>query len=357
MKKCTLLVILIAIAAAFAFANGQGEQPQEQPQVQAPQNAEFVLKLAHADATNVYTSRKHTQAVVFQSLVNSRSNGRIKVEVYGAGALGAEREYVEGIKNGTVEAGIASGVMGSFFPPAFVTDIPYLFPSAPIAWAVMDGPFGDSLRERLLKETGIRCLGFAEVGFRNFTNDKRPIRTPADMRGLKIRVQETPLYVNMVKALGAIPTPIAWPEVYTALQTGVVDGEENPVATILAANFPEVQKYVTLDGHVYGVDWFLINENFFQSLPDDLKYVVLDSARIANNVGRGVQQALGSTGVDKLKAQGMEVYVPSPAEKEQFKKATQPAVIDWLKTQVDPQLIQDVLDAVDKAVAKETSEY
>ncbi len=357
MKKLALLIVLITAVAAFAIAGGQGEQPKEQPEVQAPQDAQYVLKLAHADATNVYTSRKHTQAIAFAALVNARSNGQISVEVYGGGALGGEREYVEGIQNGTIEAGIASGVMASFFPPAMVTDIPYLFPTEAVAWATMDGPFGDMMRERLLEETGIRCLGFAEVGFRHFTNDSRRIRTPADMRGLRFRVQETPVFVNLVKSLGATPTPIAWPETYSALQTGVVDGQENPVAVILGANFPEVQDYITLDGHVYGVDWFLINEDFFQSLPEGLKFVVLDSARIANGVGRGVQNALGSTGVSKLQELGMDVYVPTEQEMQQFRQAAQPAVIEWMETQIDPALIQEAMDAVESTVAAMKAEY
>ncbi len=120
------------------------------------------LKLAHADSTDPTVSRKQAQALTFAALVNSRSGGRIKVTIYGAGALGAEREYVEGIRAGTVEAGIASGVLSSFFPAAGITDIPYLFPSSKIAWDVMDGPFGDKLREMFLQQTGMRCLAFAE---------------------------------------------------------------------------------------------------------------------------------------------------------------------------------------------------
>jgi TRAP-type transport system periplasmic protein len=357
MRKIAFVVIIAMIATLSVMAGGQREAPTTQPEVTPSRDAEFTLKLAHADATDVYTSRKHTQAIAFASMVNSRSNGRINVEVYGGGALGGEREYVEGIQGGTIEAGIASGVMGSFFPPAMVTDIPFLFPSAAVAWEVMDGPFGDRLREQFLRDTGVRCLGFAEVGFRHFTNNRREIRSPADMRGLRFRVQETPLYVNMVRSLGATPTPIAWPEVYTALQTGVVDGQENPVPVILAANFPEVQQYVTLNGHVYGVDWFLINEDFFQSLPADLQFVVLDSARISNAVGRGVQNALNATGVDVLRERGMQVYVPTPSEMEQFRQAAQPAVISWLETQIDRSLIDAVLAEVDRVVEKAESEF
>ena len=201
-----------------------------------------------------------------------------------------------------------------------------------------------------LEQTGMRNLAFAEVGFRNFTNNVRPIRTPADMKGMKIRVQETPLYVNMVKALGANPTPIAWTETYTALQTRVVDGQENPVPTILMAKLHEVQKYITLDGHVYGVDYFAVNEKFFQSLPADLQYILLDSAKIASGVGRGVSQLISAQGVQTLVDAKIEVYVPTEAELALFRNATQQPVIDWLKTRIDAKLINEALAAVDDVV-------
>ena len=155
----------------------------------------------------------------------------------------------------------------------------------------------------------------------------------------------------MVRALGANPTPIAWTETYTALQTRVVDGQENPVPTILMAKLHEVQKLVTLDGHVYGVDWFVINERFFQSLPADLKYIVLDSAQIASGVGRGVSQLISAQGVQVLTDSGNQVYVPTEAELELFRKATQQPVIDWLKTKIDQKLINDALAAVNQVVA------
>lgn len=335
MKKALSTLLVLAMAATVAF--GQAKV--------------FELKLAHADPTDVTTSRKHAQAVAFAAMVNSRSGGRINAKVYGGGALGAEREYVEAVKAGSIQAGIASGVIANFFPSAMVTDIPYLFPTAQVAWSVLDGPFGQKLSKMFLEQTGMRNLAFAEVGFRNFTNSVRPIKSPADMKGLKIRVQETPLYVNMVKGLGANPTPIAWTETYTALQTKVVDGQENPIPTILMAKLNEVNKYITLDGHVYGVDWFVINEKFFQSLPADLQYILLDSAQIASGVGRGVSQLIGAQGIDKLIESGCEVYVPTEAELAQFQKATQQPVIDWLKTKIDKKLIDEALAAVNKAVA------
>lgn len=335
MKKLSILVLLVVIVLSGAF--GQAKV--------------FELKLAHADSTDPTVSRKQAQALAFASLVNSRSGGRLVVKVYGAGSLGAEREYVEGIKAGTVEAGIASGVIANFFPTAAVTDIPFLFPTSQVAWEVMDGPFGDKLRALFLKETGMRALAFAEVGFRHFTNNVRPIKSPADLKGLKIRVQETPVYVNMLRAVGASPTPVAWTETYTSLQTGVVDGQENPVGSILSGKIYEVQKYVTLDGHVYGVDWFIINEKFFRSLPADLQYIVLDSAQASSTVGRGVLTYINAAGIQVLVDNKLQIYSPTEEEMDQFKKAMQPAVIDWLKTKMDPALITEVQKAVADAVA------
>ncbi len=340
MKKLLTLVIMVAVATGMAFAQAKV----------------FELKLAHADSTDPTMSRKQAQAIAFAAMVNSRSGGRINVKVYGGGSLGAEREYVEGIKAGTVEAGIASGVIANFFPTAAITDIPYLFPTSQIAWNVMDGPFGDKLRAMFLQQTGMRALAFAEVGFRHFTNSVRPIKTPADLKGLKIRVQETPVYINMMKAVGASPTPIAWTETYTALQTGVVDGQENPIGSILSGKIYEVNKYVSLDGHVYGVDWFIINEKFFQSLPADLQYIVLDCAQISGTVGRGVLTYINAAGLQTLIDNKVQIYSPSDAEMDAFKKAMQPAVIDYLKTRMDPKLITEIQDAVAAAVARQKSQ-
>jgi tripartite ATP-independent transporter DctP family solute receptor len=337
MKKLFTVVLMVALAATMAFG----------------QTKAFELKLAHADSTDPTVSRKQAQALAFAAMVNSRSGGRINVKVFGAGSLGAEREYVEGIKAGTVEAGIASGVVSNFFPTAAITDIPYLFPTSQVAWKVMDGPFGDKLRALFLQQTGMRCLSFAEVGFRHFTNSVRPIKSPADMKGLKIRVQETPVYINMLKAVGASPTPIAWTETYTALQTGVVDGQENPIGSILSGKLPEVQKFITLDGHVYGVDWFIINDKFFKSLPADLQYIVLDCAQISSTVGRGVLTYINAVGLQTLIDYKMQIYSPSDAEMDAFRKAMQPPVLDWLKTKVDPALIAELQKTVADTVAEQ----
>jgi tripartite ATP-independent transporter DctP family solute receptor len=275
----------------------------------------------------------------------------VNVKVFPASQLGNERELIEGTKIGTIQMSFVSGAIAGFYKEAQVLDIPYLFSSGPVAWKVMDGPFGQEMAADILQKTGMRVLAYGETGFRNFTNSSRPIKSPADMKGLKIRVMETPVYVNMVKALGAAPTPIAWSEVYTALQQKVVDGQENPVATIMQAKLYEVQKYLTLDGHSYGVDFFLINDKFYRSLPQETQQIIKTSAVTSALVGRGIQTLNSATGISELQAKGMEVYAPNNAEAAQFKAATQAPVIDYVEKQIGRAWIDKLFKAIKEAEA------
>lgn len=309
----------------------------------------IVLKLAHSDSADMATSRKAVMADVFAKEVKARSGGRIDVQVFGAGALGGEREYVEGVKNGFIQAGLASGVIANFYPNAMVTDIPYLFPNDEVADKVLDGPFGQKLSEGFHAATGMHNLCFGEVGFRHFSTGKKPVHSPKDLAGLKIRVQETPLYVTEMKALGAQPTPIAFPETYTALQTGVVDGEENPLPTMIFAKFYEVQKNVTLDGHNYGVDWFVMSDKFYKSLPADLQKAVTDSAKVACQAERKANRTFTANGAKTLAEHGVAVYKPTAAEIGEFRAAAQPPVIAFLKTKIDPKMIDGIQAAVKQA--------
>ena len=341
--KQSLQLISTVVLSTVLFSAGALAQTAEK---------KFVVKLAHADSTDMTLSRKAVMADVFAKEVNAKSNGRINVQIFGAGALGGERDLVEGVKNGFIQAGLASGVVANFYPNAMVTDIPYLFASNEIADRVMDGPFGQKLAEDFLAHSGMRNLCFGEVGFRNFTSGKTPIRSPKDLVNMKIRVMETPLYVTEMRSLGAQPTPVPWPETYTALQTGVVDGHENVIPSIVFAKIYEVQKHVTLDGHNYGVDWFPINEKFFQGLPVDLQKLVQDAGKNACLEERRVNRVFTAEGIKTLKEKGVTVYTPTADELAQFKVATQKPIIDWLKTTVDPKWVDAILAAVKDVEAK-----
>lgn len=314
--------------------------------------SKFVLKLAHSDSPDMATSRKAVMADAFAREIKAKSGGRIDVQVFAAGALGGEKDLVEGVKNGFIQAGFASGVIANYFPSAMVTDIPYLFPNDDVADKVMDGPFGQKLAADFHAATNMHNLCYGEVGFRNFSSGKNPIHSPKDLAGLKIRVQETPLYITEMKALGAQPTPIAFPELYTALQTGVVDGQENPVPTMIFAKLYEVQKHVTLDRHNYGIDWFVLSDKFYKSLPADLLKVVTDAAQVACNEERKANRSFTTNGNKILAEKGVTVYTPTAAEMAQFRAAAQPPVIEFLKTKIDPKLIDGIQTAVKDADKK-----
>lgn len=286
------------------------------------------IKLGHVDPAEWQSSKKGAAGVIFKNIVEGETD--ISVELFPAKALGDENSLVQQTQEGTTHMAIVSGAMSTVFKPADVLNIPYTFASPTIAWDVLDGQFGKDLAEYCLQKTGLRVLAYGETGFRNFTNNDREIKSPADMKGLKFRVQPIPLYVEMVKGLGGEPTPIAWSELPNALATGVVDGQENPVGVIYNNKLHKLQKYLILDGHVYGTDFIIINDEFFQSLPAKDQAIIEKAARIAGTMGRAIQQFNTAEGVTKVAAEGMKVYSPTAAELAQFKKLAQPAVKNWL---------------------------
>lgn len=310
----------------------------------------IILKLSHGDTADGSWGTCDNGALTFKRLVENRSDGRIKVEIYPNCQLGSEREMEESVMMGTTQATWCSTPdYAGWIPEIGILNLPYIFSSPVIAFKVLDGDFGREFNELMIEKTGIRFLGYGHIGFRHFTNNVRPIRTPADMVGLKIRTQENPVAMQMVKSLGASATPIAWGELYTALQQGVVDGEENPTSMVQVAKLYEVQKYMTTDGHTFGTNPLAINEKFYQSLPDDLKYIVADSGRIACIAYRGMLEYGNGIDFADLTAKGMEIYFPTPEEIALFKEATQGPVIEWLAGEIGREWIDKLLVAVEEA--------
>ncbi|WP_447927446.1 DctP family TRAP transporter solute-binding subunit [Vreelandella sp. EE27] len=331
MKRTLTAAIATITLAAAAQANAQ------------------TLRFAHVDPDDWTTSKKGAAGQVFKNLVEAETD--LTVELYPAGSLGGETELIEGAQDGTISLAMVSGAYANFCPAVAVTDMPYTFPSAPVAWSVMDGEFGTALAEHCLEQTGLRTLAYGETGFRHFTNSVRPIHSPEDMRGLKFRVQTIPLYLEMVRGLGAEPQGIAWGEVPTALATGLVDGQENPISVIFGNNFYEFQDYLTLDRHVYGVDHLLINDEIFQSLSAEDQAAVKRAAVVAGTTGRVIQQFNSAEGISKLQAEGMEVTQPSEEQMEAFREAAQPPVQAYLRDELgdDSEWIDRLSSAVEEA--------
>jgi TRAP-type transport system periplasmic protein len=340
--------IFSSIAVAVCVLVLVGLVPIALPTVHA---AQFEIRLAHGDNPDIYTSRKAAGSTVFKNLVENETGGAVKVNLFPAGQLGGEREIAEAVKLGSIQIGMLSGPFSGFCKEAQVFDIPYLFPSLLVAYRTLDGPFGKELAQECLQKTGMRILTYAQVGFRNFTNSARVIKTPADLKGLKFRVMENPVYMNLVRSMGGAPTPIPWPETYTALQQKVVDGQENPISSIKFGKLYEVQKYMTMDGHTFGVSFMLINEKFFQSLPKEYQTILKNAALTSEISENGVDNLDNAVGLQFLKDKGMEVYTPTAAEKAQFRAAAQPPIIDYLEKQIGRTWIDKVLNAVKQTEA------
>ena len=243
-----------------------------------------------------------------------------------------------------------TGPVTSWLPELMVISIPYIFNSTAVALEVLDGEFGNQLNDLLIKKTGLRFLAYGHLGFRRFTNNVRPIHTPKDMKGLKIRTMESTVDMEIVKALGGSPTPINWAELYTSLQQGVVDGQEAPTSMVQLEKFYEVQKYCILDEHVFCVNPLTINETFYQSLPEDLKRIVALSAKDAMRAYRGmISYGEGYDVNDLINNKGMEIYAPSPEEIELFREASQGPVENYVIEEIGQEWVTRLHKAVSEA--------
>ena len=322
--------------------------------------AEFKLRVTNPDAPYVsvsglkYPYYVYGMMTSFANTVEALSKGRIDAEVYHSGTLGDLRENMESVKLGVLEATTPSeGPVSIWYPDIQVIAIPYIFKNAAVAWEVMDGPFGQKLFDGM-QAKGFRAVGIGENGgFRIWGNNVRPIESPADMKGMKIRTMQTPAHQEMVRSLGASPTAVPWMEVYNALQTGVVDGAELPTVGSLQQNLHEVLKYITVDSHVYSLSLIVISEKWFQKLPADLQEAVLIAGRISTVTSRGLVQ----TAVDDVlkyyaEEAGIKVSFVAGAAQEKFRNLAQPGVLKWMRKQVGDQLVDEFMKAVKAAEAK-----
>jgi tripartite ATP-independent transporter DctP family solute receptor len=243
----------------------------------------------------------------FKELVEKNSGGKLKVNVFPAGALGSDQANVSAIQGGTIEmASMNSGIFASQVKDFAVFDFPFLFANGKEADTVVDGAFGKKMHAKL-EEKGIVGLGYYELGFRHLTNGKRPINKVADIEGLKLRVIPNPINVDWVKALGANPTPLPFPELYAALEQGAVDGQENPVATINGAKLFEVQKHLALTGHQYNPQSVVISKKFWDTLNAAEKKIITDAVAESAKFQRTTARALESGTLETMKKNGMQV--------------------------------------------------
>lgn len=247
----------------------------------------------------------HIAALKFKELVEAQSD--YTIEIHPNAELGDERTLLEGMQFGTIDMGvITNGPVSNFSPEIAVLELPFLFSSNEEAYKVMDGPIGQELLGNLSK-VGLKGLAYAERGFRNLTNSKHEVLTPADMKGLKIRVMENPVYIDTFKSLGANAVPMAWTEALTAMQQGTIDGQENPVNVIYSFKLAETQKFMTFTRHAYAPALFVMSENLFVSFDADIKKLFKESAQAAAEHERNWNKEKESEQLAAIKALGMKV--------------------------------------------------
>jgi tripartite ATP-independent transporter DctP family solute receptor len=286
----------------------------------------------------------------FKELVEKNSDGKIKVDLYHSSQLGDDREMMEALQMGTQEMTCPSTAPIAPFVNGFkVFDLPFLFPTYEAADYVLDGPVGQDLLNQL-PEIGLIGLAYWENGYRQLTNSKRAVATPEDCKGLKVRTMENPIHLAAWKALGANPTPMAFGELFSAMQQKVVDGQENPWGTIYLQNFPEVQDYSTDTGHVYSPFVLLMSKKFWDKLPEDLQKVVKEAAMEAKDHNRKLNREMNAKYLDELK-KVMTVTILTPEQKAAFQEAVQP-VYDQFADEIGPDLIKAVQKNVKEFQAK-----
>ena len=266
--------------------------------------AQTTMKISISVAQN---SHQGVAIDTFAKEVAARTGGRYKIETFYNGSLGGERESIEAVQLGTQELAFSStGPVPNFVPETKILDVPFLFRDKAHARAVLDGPIGQDLLTKF-DAKGFKALAWAENGFRHMTNSKRDVKVPEDLKGLKMRTMENPVHIAAYKGLGIITTPMAFPEVFTALQQGTVDGQENPLPVIMSAKFSQVQKHLTLTGHVYSPCILVMNKAAFEKLSAADKTNFLEAAKVAVKANRDRVDQDDANGVKELRAQGMTV--------------------------------------------------
>ena len=304
--------------------------------LQAIQAADYTIR---ATANSNENDEDYDGLVVFKNYIESASNGAIEVELFiGTQLCSNGAECLQGVADGSIDVYIStSGGAAGIFPYVQVLDLPYLMADDRVAEHVLAGDFTRTVRKMALEDSGnaIRLMTIGNTGgWRNFANTKRRVQQPKDLAGLKIRTVVADLPQELVKALGASPTPIPWPELFTSFQTGVVEGSKNGITDIMGMKFPDAGlKYVTLDGHAYmGALWWMNNEKYM-GMPAELKRVVTDGFYALQQATFASPKRKSIQAYSDFVAGGGDLYVPTPQEKAQFKNAASP-VYDWFKSNV-----------------------
>ncbi|WP_209834514.1 TRAP transporter substrate-binding protein [Ruegeria sp. HKCCE3926] len=308
-------------------------------------SAETVIKVGHGAAEAFHM---HRALLKFEELVEAGSNGEIDVQIFPSSQMGPDREMIEGVQTGVLEMAIPPSSFFAGWDPAFaVIELPYMYSSKDIAFDVLDGDAGDGMLARV-ENQGLVGLGWLELGVRNVTNNVRPVATPADLEGVKLRTMKVPAHVATFETLGANPTPMNFGEVYSALQQGVIDGQENPLAIITSQRFYEVQKYLSTTGHVFAVYMPVISKPFFDSLSAEHQKLVRDSMAAAREYQAELVASEDAEQLEQIRAAGVEVLELTAEQRQAFADKTESVRLQY-RDEVGAEAYDDWVAAVSAA--------
>ncbi len=299
-----------------------------------------VWRFAHPHPTS---DSWHKAALRFSELIKERTKGAIEVQVFPNGMLGNDPTTISAVRSGLIEIGLTGNPFFTGLAPKLnVLDLPFLFRDRKHAAGVLDGPVGESLRQEL-ETSNLKALATWDIGWRNLTNNRRPIQAPEDLKGLKIRTTPNPAHIRAFQLLGALPTPMAFTELFTALEVGSVDGQENPVTLILNAKFFEVQKYLTLTRHAFTTGPLVMNKEKFDALPAELRAILVDTAKETARLQWKMNEDAEAASLAELKAKGMQVV--ETVDREAFRKIVADEVRKSFEEKFGPTLPNQI-DAV-----------
>ena len=304
-----------------------------------PALAQTEVKIGYALAPD---SHYGVAAARWQEVVEAETDGRYEFAHFPSSGLGGEREVIEGVQLGTIEATIvSSGTLSNFVADTGVFDIPFLFRDLTHARDVLDGPIGQDMLDKF-SDVGLVALGWGEQGFRHITNNRNAIRTPDDLAGMQLRTMENPTHLTAFRELGAAPTPMAWPEVISALQQGTIDGQENPLSVIVSASLADVQEHLTLSGHVYSPAMLLVSQPLWDGMSEDDREAFMHGAREGIAAMRGFVDDVEESGLETLREQGMEIGELSAEDRAAFQDALSGAYEQYYD-EFGQELIEDII--------------
>jgi TRAP-type C4-dicarboxylate transport system substrate-binding protein len=343
----------VALALAFgvaAFAFGPGALTASA--------ASYTMTIAHLYPDDLTNNEVAPALERFRQIVEAATGGDIEVKVFGGGALGQEVETGKQAQIGkTIQSVlISSGATSSFYKNYQIVVTPFLFPNYKVAWEFFDSEWFAGFMRGMLEESGLRYLGTFDDGggFVAFTNNKRLIKTVDDIKGLRIRVEENPAHITMMKSLGASATPLPWGEVQTALATGLADGQFNAPGVNDMFKLYDVTDYTTWSGHVYNSVTWLVSDAWFKKLPDDYKKIIVGAAREAVAIGHGVATQISIIGWVNSCKKFKECYILPDSEKAKMREIARPAFRKWITTEygADAKTVDALWGEVDKIAAE-----